>query len=302
MGQASGDAEASSNDGPTAATAPDNPLALSLLQVDSPTAEPRSERLDRVGQLVRAEAAEHKPDVVVLPELWPTGFFHFDQYRAEAEPIDGATVTHLADLARSTGTWLFGGSFIEQGRDDLLYNTSVCFSPAGEMKGRYRKIHLFGFESDEARTLTPGVEARAFDTSFGRVAMTTCYDLRFPELYRQLIDQDVEMVVVSSAWPEKRRDHWELLNRARAVENLAWVVACNASGVQDGTQLAGSSLVVSPWGEVIGPAEPGQVWLRATVDPGEARRVRASFPALQDRRGAVAVGDAVASRAPKSAP
>jgi predicted amidohydrolase len=285
-----GDDTVSSRDNELPTRSPGNPLTLSLLQVDSPSSEPRSERLERVVELVTAEAAEHNPDVIVLPELWPTGFFHFDRYRIDAEPLDGPTVTRLAELATSTGTWLFGGSFIEQGRNDRLHNTSVCLSPAGELKGHYRKIHLFGFESDEARTLTPGDEVRVFDTPFGRVAMTTCYDLRFPELYRQLIDQDVEVIVVSSAWPEKRRDHWELLNRARAVENLAWIVACNARGVQGDTQLAGSSLVVSPWGEVTGPADPDQVWLRAAIDPGEAQRRRATFPALEDRRLSIGGG------------
>lgn len=268
----------------TGSTTSAAPWRLACLQIASPTDEPLEVRVDRiVGEIARVAETE-RPDAVVLPELWTTGFFHFDRYGTEAQPIDGAITTALADAATRHSVWLFGGSFIERAADRRWHNTSVCIAPDGELVAQYRKIHLFGYESAEARSLTPGTLPIVVDTPIGRVGLATCYDLRFPELFRRLVDAGAEMFVVASAWPAARRDHWELLLRARAVENLAWVVACNSAGEQAGTALAGASSIISPWGEPIAVAGDGPAVLCVDVDPSVAARRRNEFPSLSDRR------------------
>ena len=268
----------------SSATMPDDGVRVSLLQVASPTDEDRSDRIERVEAAVRRERGERGPAVVVLPELWTTGFFHFSRYADEAEPIDGPTVTRLRSLAVDCGIWLFGGSIVERDPGGGLHNTTVCIAPDGALAGAYRKIHLFGYESDEATTLAAGTEPVVVDTPLGRVGMTTCYDLRFPELYRQLVDRGAETFVVVSAWPAARRAHWELFTRTRAVESLAHVVATNAAGEQAGTALAGTSVVVTPWGETLAIGGAAEEWVRTVVDADSAARARAEFPALADRR------------------
>ena len=257
---------------------------VACLQIASPTDEDLDTRLARVvDEIARVVDTEH-PDAIVLPELWTTGFFHFERYAAEAQPIDGAITTALAEAAARHSVWLFGGSFVELATEQRRHNSSVCFDPDGTLVARYRKVHLFGYESAEARTLTAGVEPVVVDTPLGRVGLATCYDLRFPELFRRLVDAGAEAFVVASAWPAARRDHWELLLRARAVENLAWVIACNSAGEQAGTPLAGASSIISPWGDVLAAAGDEPEVLVAEVDPAVTARHRNDFPSLTDRR------------------
>lgn len=258
-------------------------MRTSMLQVESPTDEPRAERIRRVATMIEREVADHGPDLIVLPEQWPTGFFHFDRYEFEAEPLTGRFVTSLQEVAERTRTWLVGGSFVES-TDGERFNTTVCCNGRGELAGTYRKIHLFGFESDESRVLTAGSEPCVVASPFGRIGLTTCYDLRFPELHRRLVDDGAEMIVAVSAWPEARRAHWRLLNQARAVENLLHVVSCNAAGWQGNARLAGTSLAIGPWGEIVAEGRRDASVVRAQLNLNDVAAVRESFPALIDRR------------------
>ena len=140
-------------------------------------------------------------DLIVLPELWPSGYFAFDSYRELSEPMDGDTVAVGQEWARALSCYLHLGSFVECGPDGRLYNTAVLIDPAGEIAHTYRKIHVFGYRSREAELLTPGSDISVADTSLGAVAATTCYDLRFPELWRALIDAGAHIVIVPAAWP-----------------------------------------------------------------------------------------------------
>ena len=259
-------------------------MTVRCLQVDSPSDEPLDERVDRIAALLDHELEHQSTNLVVLPELWTTGFFHFDRYRIEAQSIDGSVSQRLSSIAERHSVWLFGGSFVELASDGRCYNTSVAFAPNGELVGRYRKVHLFGYESAEASTLAAGAEPVVVATPFGRVGMATCYDLRFPELFRAMVDAGAEVFVVVSAWPASRRDHWELLARARAVENLTWLVACNATGDQAGTALAGTSLIVSPWGKVVERAGTDPQTIGASLSLAFLHQLRAEFPSLTDRR------------------
>jgi len=245
-------------------------------------------RNDPEGNSARAEArvreaAAQGAELVVLPELWPVGYFAFDAYDDAAEPVPGPTTDRLADLAAELSIHLHGGSVVEREGEDL-YNTSVLFGPDGDLLGTYRKMHLFGYESEEARRLTPGDEPCAVETDLGTLGLTTCYDLRFPALYRSLVDSGVEGFLVTSAWPSERRDHWHLFARTRAVENQSLLVAANLAGAIREVDLAGESVVVDPWGVERANAGRGPGAAHATVDPEAVRDVRESFPALDDRR------------------
>ncbi|WP_243716874.1 carbon-nitrogen family hydrolase [Actinomadura darangshiensis] len=246
-----------------------------MVQVDS-SGESVPERRARVGELVRGLGGA---DLVVLPELWAVGYFAFDAYAEGAEPFEGPSVSDARSWARELGAWVHLGSFVEMdaGR---LFNTAVLLSPEGEVAHVYRKIHVFGYRSREAELLTPGDELPVADTSFGRVAATTCYDLRFPELWRGLVDGGAQIAIVPAAWPAARREHWRLFTSCRAVEEQVLLIGCNAAGAE----LGGHSRVVDPWGAVLAEAgtEAGVTW--CDVDPAVVERARAEFPVLADRR------------------
>ena len=222
-------------------------------------------------------------DFVVLPELWLPGAFDIQSCRELAQPIHGPLVESFQSVAASTGTWLHMGSFPERTTDGGIYNTSILVNPAGDIAASYRKIHLFGFDGGEPSVMSAGQELAVIDTPLGRTGLATCYDLRFPEQFRDLVDAGVQCFLLTSGWPTKRIDHWRVLLRARAIENLAWVVACNGVGVQNGTELGGYSAVVDPLGEVIAEGGATEEILTVRIDPERATKWRATFPALEDR-------------------
>lgn len=256
-------------------------MRVALVQVDSPAGEPARERRSRVGDLVRGAG---DVDLVVLPELWAAGYFAFDSYAAEAEPFEGPTLAAARGWARELDAHVHLGSFVERDGSGRLFNTAVLLSPGGEVEHVYRKIHVFGYRSREAELLTPGEQVRVASTRIGRVGATTCYDLRFPELWRGLVDGGAHLVIVPAAWPAARREHWRLFTSCRAVEQQVLLIACNAAGVQDGVELAGHSRVVDPWGTVLAEAGTGEGVLLCDVDPAVVGRAREEFPVLADRR------------------
>ncbi len=235
------------------------------------------------GRLEELAAQEKKPGLIMLPEIWATGFFNFDRYIAESEPLQGETYTRLAPWAGRLGCYLLAGSIVERDGQDY-YNTSLLIGPDGSLAGSYRKLHLFGYQSRESEILTPGKDIFTMRTAYGIWGITTCYDLRFPELYRKMVDEGVEMLFVVAAWPLARLEHWVLFNRVRALENLCYLVSCNCAGSLQGHTLGGNSMVVGPWGEVVARAGEGEEILSAELDPKKVAAIRAQFPALQDRR------------------
>ncbi len=240
---------------------------------------PRAETLAYgLGLLERAAGS----DLILLPELWPTGYFSFSRYEAESEPVDGPTVQALAAKARALGTSLFTGSFVERA-GGKLFNTCLLIDASGEVVARYRKMHLFGYQSEERQLLAPGTEVAVRDTPWGRAGFSICYDLRFPELYRRMIDLGAEVFLTAAAWPAARLEPWLLLNRARALENQAFVFACNGAGSSGGVRLGGHSLFVDPFGKVVAEAGDGEELLSIDVDLELVRQFRRDFPALEDR-------------------
>lgn len=257
-------------------------MRLALVQVASPPQEAPGERRARVGRMVRQARAA---DLVVLPELWAAGYFAFESYADRAETLDGPTVAAGRAWARELHVHVHLGSIVERDEHGRLFNTAVLIAPDGRVIHTYRKIHVFGYASREAELLTPGDSVDVADTVFGILGATTCYDLRFPELWRGLVDRGAQSVVVPAAWPAARREHWRLFTTCRAVEQQVLLIACNAVGVQDGgVELGGYSRVVDPWGAVLAEAGGEEGITFCDVDPAVVTKVRAEFPVLADRR------------------
>jgi len=221
-------------------------------------------------------------DLIVLPELWNIGFMSFDRYRSEAETQEGPTLTLLRSLARKLSCHIHTGSFVEK-RGDRFYNSSFLLDPKGEILGGYQKIHLFSYQSQEAEILAPGNSVTVIPTPFGNFGLATCYDLRFPEFFRKMLDQGAEFFLIASAWPYLRLEHWLLLNRTRALENLSYLISSNCVGINRGIRFAGHSQVIDPMGQIIAGSGDEEYVVWAEVSREIVVRVRAEFPALRDR-------------------
>src|SRR5215207_9665540 len=221
---------------------------VASIQLEILGGEPKAERIERAAALVESLAGV---DLIVLPEAWNVGYFDFDRYAAGAETLEEETVSRLRAAARAAGAWVLAGSIIER-HGDRLFNTSVLLDRAGEVRASYRKIHLFGYGSLERRLLTRGEDVVVCDTELGGIGLATCYDLRFPELFRAMVDRGAELFLIASAWPYPRVEAWSVLNRARALENQAWLISANCAGGDPAC--CGRSMVVDPWGTALAAA------------------------------------------------
>ena len=221
-------------------------------------------------------------DLIMLPEMWNLGFLSFDAYATQAEEKNGPTLTMLRTMAEKTGSWLHSGSFVEKEKD-RLFNSSYLISPGGEIVGSYRKIHLFGFNSKETQILTPGDAVSVVDTPLGKIGMATCFDLRFPELFRKMVDKGAELFLVCSAWPYPRLEAWQMLNRVRAMENQCFLISSNAAGMNQGIQFVGHSMVVDPWGIMMAGGGDEETVVRTDIDLEKVTAARKTFPGLAGR-------------------
>ncbi|MGW6139143.1 carbon-nitrogen family hydrolase [Streptomyces sp. NPDC055140] len=257
-------------------------MRASLIQIRVNDDESPNSRRLRAASMVREQAGS--ADLVVLPELWTTGAFAYEAFATEAEPLEGPTYEVMAKAASDAGVWLHAGTIPERDPDGPLYNTALVFSPDGELAAAYRKIHRFGFDKGEAVLMSAGEELVTVRLPETVLGVTTCYDLRFPELYRGLVDRGAETLLVSAGWPERRRAHWTLLAQARAVENQAYVLACGTAGTHARVPQAGHSVVVDPWGQILAEAGAGEEVLTVEFDAAGVAATRERFPALKDRR------------------
>jgi predicted amidohydrolase len=249
--------------------------SIQLEMADKPKAENVKHALSAIDRMPAA-------DLILLPEIWTCGFFAFERYADESEPLTGPTVSAFRQKARKRRCHVLMGSLVERDGKDL-FNTTVFIDPGGDIIARYRKIHLFGYQSDETKLLSPGREVVVAETPWGRTGFSTCYDLRFPELFRCMVDRNAEIFLVPSAWPLARIAAWRLFNRARAHENLAFLISCNCAGENSGKRYGGHSMVVDPWGNVLAEGGEGGEIVTAEIDVGQAAGARKEFPALADR-------------------
>ena len=263
-------------------------LRVAVVQVAYGDDEPMDERVERVASLVRAQAGH---DLVVLPELWAPGGFSYREWADRAQPVDGSIGSAMSAAARDAEVMLHAGSIIERsstaeaGSDGRgLWNTSLVYGPDGGLVAAYRKIHRFGFGSGEPKLLDAGEDIVVLDRAGFSAGLSTCYDLRFPELYRRQLDAGATVFIVPAAWPAARVRHWTLLAHARAVENQCVVIACNTGGTHAGTEMGGHSQVVSATGEALAMAGVGEQVLSVDVDLDAITTWREQFPVLRDRR------------------
>jgi predicted amidohydrolase len=250
----------------------------------------KAENIAAAERLIR-EAVAAGAELLALPELWSCHGLE-QVYRENAEPIPGPTTDFLGGLARELGVYVLGGSILEvEPGAQRLFNTSTFFDPSGELVARYRKIHLFDVKAPdqeyvESRTIAPGREVVTAKAGTVTLGLSICYDLRFPELYRLLALRGAEVLAVPAAFTlQTGKDHWELLLRARAVENQAYVIAPAQWGQKaDGRWTYGRSVIVDPWGTVLStwPDRDGHALARLDLDYLD--RFRTEFPALANRQ------------------
>ena len=264
-------------------------LTVALVQVEA--RDDLDDSIARAAALAR-EAAKGT-DLVVLPEY--VGYRGGDAgFRAAARPIPGPTTDPFAAIAREQHCWILAGSHAEQSDDPLRpYNTAVLFDRSGTLVARYRKLHLFDVAVDdgpsdtESARITPGDRAVVADVDGVALGLSICYDLRFPELYRALSLAGAQVLAVPAVFTERTgRDHWEVLLRARAIENGAWVIAAGGCGLGGPGAIPawGHSMVIDPWGRIV--AEAGmEPWIvRAELDLDLVAAARRQIPALANRR------------------
>ncbi len=268
-------------------------MKVALVQLGYDDDESVADRVDRVAAIVRAQRGH---DLVVLPELWAPGGFAYETWESRADTTSGAVAGAMSAAARDAGVTLHAGSIVEtttdgttgpEGKD--LWNTSLVFGPDGALQATYRKIHRFGFGIGEPRLMEAGehvVTTPLPDGAGGTVTagLSTCYDLRFPELYRAQLDAGATVLVIPAAWPRTRVAHWTLLAHARAIENQCVVIAVNTAGTHSGHQMGGHSQVVMPTGDALVMAGLDEEVLSVAIDLSEVDRWRAAFPVLADRR------------------
>nr|UQM69637.1 nitrilase [Janthinobacterium psychrotolerans] len=248
-----------------------------------------TENLATAKRLV-AQAASDGAMLVVLPEYWAImGQHETDKLGHAEQPGSGPIQDGMAQMAREHGVWLIGGTLpLVSPEAGKVLNTTLVYDPQGEAAGRYDKIHLFGFtrgaESyNESRTIVAGAQVRSVDTPLGKVGLSICYDLRFPELYRAL--GECALIVLPAAFTHTTgRAHWEVLLRARAIENQCYVLASAQGGAHpNGRRTWGHSMLIDPWGEVKAVLDEGEGVVSGQIDPVFLAGVRESLPALAHR-------------------
>ncbi|WP_102811143.1 carbon-nitrogen hydrolase family protein [Burkholderia pseudomallei] len=264
-----------------------SPFPVAALQMVS--TPDRERNLAEAGRLI-ADAAASGARLVLLPEYFCfMGHQDTDKLALAEAYRDGPIQRFLAERAKAHGIWVIGGTLpLKAPEPSRVLNTTLVFDPQGREAARYDKIHLFNFEKgdesfDEARTIRPGDAVRTFDAPFGRVGLSVCYDLRFPELYRRM--GDCAMIVVPSAFTYTTgRAHWETLLRARAIENQCYVLAAAQGGKhENGRRTWGRSMLVDPWGEIVAVRDEGAGVVAGEIDPARIADVRQSLPAWRHR-------------------
>ena len=247
------------------------------------------ENLRTAGTLI-AEAVAQGAQLVALPEYFPImGRRDADKIAVREADGNGPIQDFLAETACKHGVWVVGGSMpLVASVEDKVLNTCLVFNPQGARVARYDKIHLFGFQKGEERynesaTIEPGRRPVTFDTPFGRVGLSICYDLRFPELFRAL--GEIDLLVLPAAFTEVTgRAHWEILLRARAIENQCYVLAVAQGGKhENGRETHGNSMLIDPWGIILDRLPKGPGVVVGDVDHARIADVRASLPALKHR-------------------
>ncbi len=267
-------------------------LITSAIQITAVDGE-KEATIEKMERLLDT-AGERGTNLVVLPELWTgLGFSDKTIYKEIAEPFPGPVTEMLAGKARKYGMYV-AGSMYEDAGNDTYYNSVPLISPQGEIIGVYRKTHLF--DAPKRTDIPPGIieshkvkagdKIEVHETEIGRIGLSVCSDLRFPEVYREMAINDAEIMVCASAFLSPRIDHWDFFLRARATENQTFVIASGQYGVEpkSGVAFVGRSMVVDPWGVVVATASDKEDCVTAHIDLDFIQEVRDRYPLMTQRR------------------
>lgn len=237
---------------------------------------------DTVRRMVaEAMKVDPKPEVFVLPELWSTGYA-LAKKDSLASPNGNLDAAFLGDLAQKYHVSFVGGSVLSLREDGQVTNRAQIIDSDGRYTAGYDKIHLFRLMEEE-KYLACGRKTLLFPLHGFMCGLVICYDIRFCELVRKIAVEGAEVLFVSAEWPIARREHWEILLRARAIENQMYLVACNRCGVSDGEVFGGTSLIIAPDGAILQQAGDEECLLQAELDLNLVRRTREQIPVFKDR-------------------
>jgi predicted amidohydrolase len=254
-------------------------VVISLGQMDVQIGRPEA-NLAKV-EAWTAEAACRGSQIVLFPELWPTGY-DLENVATYGTAVNEGMFARMADLARQHRLGVYGSclSVLDEGR---YGNTAALYDSGGQLLGTYTKLHLFRLMQED-RYLSAGRNITLADLGWGKVGLSICYDLRFPELFRAYALAGAQAILLCAEWPNPRLAHWQTLLAARAIENQAFVIACNRVGESRGTSFFGHSCVLGPWGEVLVDAGETEGLVTVEIDPQQVTAVRERIPVFQDRR------------------
>jgi len=256
-------------------------LRIALVQINVETGNTEANFAKMEARLAEAAALDPKPDVIVLPEMWNTGYA-LTEIRKLADSDGERTKRIVSDFAIRHGIHVLAGS-IAQLRGNDVTNTIHFFDRTGTAAAEYSKIHLFQLMNEHLH-LTAGETAGSFELEGVPAAAMICYDIRFPELARKLALSGAKILFVPAQWPHPRLHHWRTLLQARAIENQMFVVSCNSVGESGGSNFFGHSMVIDPWGEVLAEAEEKETILVSEIDLDLVDEVRGRIPVFADRR------------------
>lgn len=254
---------------------------IALIQCEIVPGDPKLNRERLEIKMEQAVAATVKPDLMMLPEMWNTGYA-LSQIQQLADPEGSETRGWISDFARRHGVYIIAGSIAEK-REGRVYNTMMIFDRDGREIGAYSKIHLFRLMEEE-KHLAPGEAPVLFELDGIKSGASICYDIRFPELARTLSLNGARALFVPAQWPHPRLHHWRTLLMARAIENQMYVIACNSTGKSGNDSFFGHSLIIDPWGEIVAEGGEDEEIVTGKIDLSLVDQVRERIPVFADRR------------------
>ncbi|URN94033.1 MAG: carbon-nitrogen family hydrolase [Candidatus Pristimantibacillus lignocellulolyticus] len=256
-------------------------LKFAIIQMHVEVGNVEANTVKLKNKLYQAVSADQKPDVILFPEMWNTGYA-LTEITTLADRNGESTKLWLSQFAAEHKVNIVAGSIAES-KEDGVYNTIYAFNRNGEVISDYSKLHLFRL-MDEEKYLQAGDKVGQLQIDGIDAGMMICYDIRFPELFRRLALDGAKVMFVPAQWPNPRLHHWRTLLMARAIENQMYVIACNRMGISGESEFFGHSIVIDPWGEIVAEAGDEETILSGEIDMSIVDKVRSTIPVFKDRR------------------
>lgn len=254
-------------------------MKFALLKVTSENSEDPTARVQRITQQV---SEIHDAEIILLPELWISGAFATQDLYLQASEIAEKTLEEFIKIAKTNECWIIPGSFPIKAQTGKFRNICYVINSDGDVVSSYTKNHLFGFGYGESEFFEAGDVFENVCAPWGKLGVAICYDLRFPELFRAMVVNGAEILIVISSWPKSRIDHWKTLIKARAIENQCFVIGVNSYGFQSGSEMAGSSMVIAPDGHSVMPSSENNESLFFEIELESLGILRQEFPVLKN--------------------